>query len=145
MIRTDVDSQVRVRAFEFLAAQRQTHPNAIPWRVLLEGFEYEGRRVPLVSQQGIFRPALRRLPLSIRTAPLVEGRERPYEDEMDRQGLLLYRYRGTDRAHRENEGLRAAMRRKSRSSTSTGSTQAGTSPSARCSWSATIPDGSRSR
>ena len=112
MIRTDVDSQVRVRAFEFLAVQRQTHPNAIPWRILLEGFEYEGRRVPLVSQQGIFRPALCRLPLSIRTAPLVEGRERPYEDEMDREGLLLYRYRGTDRAHRENEGLRAAMREK---------------------------------
>ena len=87
MIRTDVDSQVRVRAFEFLAVQRQTHPNAIPWRILLEGFEYEGRRVPLVSQQGIFRPALCRLPLSIRTAPLVEGRERPYEDEMDHQGL----------------------------------------------------------
>ena len=31
---------------------------------------------------------------------------------MDRNGLLLYRYRGTDRAHRENEGLRAAMREK---------------------------------
>src|SRR3989442_1724531 len=31
---------------------------------------------------------------------------------MDREGLLLYRYRGTDRAHRENEGLRAAMREK---------------------------------
>ena len=31
---------------------------------------------------------------------------------MDRQGLLLYRYRGTDRAHRENEGLRAARREK---------------------------------
>src|SRR2546426_12103202 len=77
MTRTDVDSQVRVRAFEFLAVQRQTHPNAIPWRILLEGFEYEGRRVPLVSQQGIFRPAVCRLPLSIRTAPLVEGRERP--------------------------------------------------------------------
>src|SRR2546426_9575037 len=72
MTRTDVDSQVRVRAFEFLALQRQTHPNAIPWRIRLEGFEYEGRRVPLVSQQGILRPALCRLPLSIRTAPLVE-------------------------------------------------------------------------
>src|SRR3989442_8663808 len=31
---------------------------------------------------------------------------------MDREGLLLYRYRGTDRAHRENEGLRAEMREK---------------------------------
>src|SRR2546422_1257262 len=82
MIRTDVDSQVRVRAFEFLAVQRQTHPNAIPWRLLLEGFEYEGRRVPLVSQQGIFRPALCRLPLTLRMAWLVEGRERPYEDEL---------------------------------------------------------------
>jgi putative restriction endonuclease len=104
------DLDVRARAFDFLAQQGRLHPNGIPWPVLLAGFEFEGRRVPLVSQQGIFRPAACRLPLSMRTAPIVEGRERPYEDEQSAEGLILYKYRGTDRTHRENEGLREAMR-----------------------------------
>jgi putative restriction endonuclease len=46
----------------------------------------------------------------MRTAPIVEGRERPYEDDTDANGLILYKYRGTDRSHRDNEGLREAMR-----------------------------------
>jgi putative restriction endonuclease len=50
------------------------------------------------------------LPLTIRTAPVVEGRARPYEDEVEEAGFLAYCYRGTNRSHRENEGLRAAMR-----------------------------------
>jgi putative restriction endonuclease len=104
------DQSVRTRAFAFLARLSQIHPNGIPWSVLLAGFDFEGRRVPLVSQQGIFKPAVCRLPLSMRTAPIVEGRARPYQDEQDSEGLILYKYRGTDRAHPENEGLREAMR-----------------------------------
>jgi putative restriction endonuclease len=104
------DLAVRARAFAFLAEQTRMHPNGIPWPVLHQGFIVDGQRVPLLSQQGIFKPALCRLPLSMRTAPIVEGRERPYEDEQDANGLILYKYRGTDRSHRENEGLREAMR-----------------------------------
>lgn len=51
------------------------------------------------------------MPLTITTVPVIEGRERPYEDEMDENGLLLYRYRGIDPTHRDNSGLRLAMRR----------------------------------
>lgn len=104
------DVAVRNAAFAFLAHQARYHPNGLPWSVLLAGFQFDGRRVPLVSQQGIFRPAVCQLPLSMRTAPIVEGRERPYDDEQDAEGLILYKYRGTDRTHRENEGLREAMR-----------------------------------
>jgi hypothetical protein len=71
------------------------YPNAMPWTVLLAGFEHDGRRVPLVSQQGIFKPAVCDIPLSMRTAPVVEGRDRPYADEVSADGLLVYRYRGT--------------------------------------------------
>ncbi len=105
-----IDSAVRAQAFAFLAEQTRIHRSGIPWSVLLDGFTFDGRRVPLVSQQGIFKPAVCQLPLSMRTAPVVEGRERPYEDEQDDNGLILYKYRGTDAAHRENEGLREAMR-----------------------------------
>ena len=51
------------------------------------------------------------MPLTITTVPAVEGREPPYPDKMDENDLLLYRYRGTDANHRDNVGLRLAMRR----------------------------------
>jgi putative restriction endonuclease len=67
----------------------------------------------LVSQPGIFKPAiLPEVPLTIRTAPEEEGRARPYADEMDSEGRLRYRYRGTDPRHPDNVGLRRAMQRR---------------------------------
>lgn len=102
---------MRVAAFQFLDDQSRVWGDALPWSVLSAGFEFRGRRVPLVSQQGIFKPAvLDGAPLSIRTTPIIEGRDRPYDDGVTDDGLLLYRYRGTDPSHRENAGLRRAMR-----------------------------------
>jgi putative restriction endonuclease len=107
----DVDSSVRLGAFAFLEAQARRHGGALPWHVLSRGFDHDGRRVPLVGPQGIFTPAVLRLPLTITTAPPVAGKERPYDDELGADGLLAYRYRGTDPSHRDNVGLREAMRR----------------------------------
>ena len=45
--------------------------------VLLRGFEYGEMRVSLLSQQGIFKPRIMELPLSITTSP-----NGPYNDEM---------------------------------------------------------------
>jgi putative restriction endonuclease len=104
------DRLVRLAAFQFLEEQSRIWGDVLPWRVLSEGLTFDGRRVPLVSQQGIFKPAvLADVPLSIRTTPIIQGRDRPYDDGMTPEGLLLYRYRGTDVAHRENAGLRRAM------------------------------------
>jgi len=103
------DQAVRAAAFAFLDAQRARFGDTLPWRVLLEGFTASGRRVPLVSQQGIFKPQVLELPLSLRTTPPEEGRPPPYEDGMGPDGLLRYRYRGTDPAHRENAWLRRVM------------------------------------
>ena len=70
------------------------------------------RKVPLLGPPGIFKPAvLPDMPLSITTVPVVEGRERPYEDEVGEDGLLAYRYRGSDPRHRDNAGLRRALER----------------------------------
>ncbi len=81
-------------------------------QVLAAGFVLGGERVPLLGPQGIFRPrVLSEIPLSITTVPAVEGRERPYADELGRDNLLRYRYRGTDPQHRDNVGLRLAMQR----------------------------------
>ena len=108
----DLDSRVRLRAFEFLEHLRARHPHGVPRQALAAGFDFEGRRVPLVGPQGIFKPAvLPDMPLSITTVPIVEGRDRPYEDRMTADGLLEYQYRGTDPQHPDNVGLRLAMQR----------------------------------
>src|SRR4029453_4089656 len=103
------DQRVRLAAFTFLEQQTQLHGETLPREGLARGFEFAGARVPLVGPQGIFEPALLDLPLSITTVPPVEGKPRPYEDEVDTSGLLRYRYRGTDARHRDNAGLREAM------------------------------------
>ena len=103
------DEAIRVAAFAFLAKQSAIYGEVLPRSVLAAGFVYEGRRVPLLGPQGIFKPALAELPLSITTAPAVEGKTRPYDDDFTHEGLLRYRYRGHDPRHHENQGLRRAM------------------------------------
>lgn len=106
----ELDAQVRLAAFRFVADLQQIHGDEIPRAELSAGFEFAGNRVPLVGPQGIFKPAvLREMPLSITTAPVIAGRERPYDDALDDDGRISYRYRGTDPAHHENVRLRRAM------------------------------------
>lgn len=109
----DIDSRVRVAAFGFLAEQSRIHGEELPYATLSRGFHVDGQRVPLLGPQGIFKPAiLPELPLTLTTAPPVEGRDRPYDDEIGGDGLLHYRYRGADPNHHENRGVREAMRRR---------------------------------
>ena len=108
----EIDQRVRVAAFQFLNRETELRGETLPRDLLEAGFQFDGQRVPLIAPQGIFKPAvLPEMPLSITTVPVVDGKARPYEDEVDESGLLLYRYRGTDPAHRDNVGLRLAMRR----------------------------------
>ena len=44
--------------------------------------------------------------------PVKEGQPRPYDDAIGDDGLLRYRYRGTNPNHSDNVGLREAMRRR---------------------------------
>jgi putative restriction endonuclease len=101
------DPEIRRTAFEWLATQVEVHGDVLPWALLVRGFDLRGERVPLVSMQGIFKPRVMELPLSIRTA--AEGG--PYEDSFTAENLLRYRYRGTDPQHPDNAGLREAWRR----------------------------------
>lgn len=95
---------IRLAAFTWLAEQVARLGDVLPWTVLATGFEYQGERVPLLSMQGIFKPKVLRLPLSMRTAS-----SDPYHDETGTDGVLRYAYRGTDPWHRDNVGLRTAM------------------------------------
>lgn len=109
----DIDARVRHKAFEFLDAQIRVHGEVLSRKILEQGFSFDGVRVPLIAPQGIFKPAvLPEVPLSITTVPEIEGRTKPYADEIGYDGILRYKYRGTDPAHRDNVGLRLAMRRR---------------------------------
>jgi putative restriction endonuclease len=100
-----LDQRVRVAAFDWLTNQIKVHGDVIPRPVLAKGFEFAGKRVPLLGPQGIFKPQLLpEIPLSITTVP-----SGPYDDSFGDDGFLLYRYRGTNPHHRDNAGLRKAM------------------------------------
>jgi putative restriction endonuclease len=106
-----LDERIRLAAFTFLDELTHVHGETLARDRLAQGFIIDGQRVPLLGPQGIFKPALLDLPLSITTVPPVPGKPRPYEDEFGPGGLLRYRYRGTDSGHRDNAGLREAMQR----------------------------------
>jgi putative restriction endonuclease len=61
----DLDQRVRLAAFAFLEQLQQTHGEMLPYAQLLAGFEFEGKRVPLLAPQGIFKPAILDLPLRV--------------------------------------------------------------------------------
>jgi putative restriction endonuclease len=102
------DARIRVAAFSWLADQVALHGDVLPRTLLAGGFKFEGARVPLVGPQGIFKPqVMSEVPLSITTAP-----HGPYDDSFHPDGLLRYRYRGTDPDHIDNRGLRFTMERR---------------------------------
>src|SRR5437899_40152 len=98
------DSEIRSAAFSWLAEQVDVHGDVLPRTLLANGFAFRGQRVPLVGPQGIFKPRVMTLPLSITT--VANG---PYEDSFGVDGLISYKYRGTDATHRDNAGLRRLM------------------------------------
>ena len=103
----DSDQKVRLAAFNWLSEQVNLHGDVLSRDMLLQGFEFQGQRVPLISPSGIFKPKILELPLSITTT--VEG---PYDDNyLEKDGFLHYRSRGEDPNHRDNVGLRKVFER----------------------------------
>jgi len=98
------DARCQTAAFEALTEMVGLYGDVLPRGALAEGFILDGQRVPLLGPQGIFKPAVMSIPLSIATVP-----SGPYDDGFDGSGVLHYRYRGTDPRHRDNVGLRFAM------------------------------------
>ncbi|HEY3059659.1 MAG TPA: HNH endonuclease [Chloroflexota bacterium] len=108
----ELDTRVRLAAFDFLRQQTALHGTELPREVLAKGFFVDGQRIPLLAPQGIFKPALlAEVPLSITTAPPSVRKSAVYDDRLDTDGVLSYRYRGTDPMHRDNVGLRLARLR----------------------------------
>ena len=101
----ETDAGIRRAVFEWLTHHRQERGETFS-REELANFEFMGKRVPLVGPSGIWKPAVCELPISIAT--IAGG---PYDDAFDEgSSRLTYAYRGTDPQHRDNRGLRQAMR-----------------------------------
>jgi putative restriction endonuclease len=85
----------------------------VPRNPLLEGFQFEGARVPLSSfQKGIHRARVQRGPaaLSLLTAAPKSGRPRPYDDIVDLDARsITYHYRSGSIDQADNRALRAAF------------------------------------
>lgn len=74
-------------------------------------FAFRGERFRLMdAQRGIRKPAVLSSALSIRTTYRPEGAARPYDDDIGPDGLVRYKWRGSDPEHPENRALREAMR-----------------------------------
>lgn len=99
-----IDKQIRLTAFSWLTEQVERHGDVLHRNKLAKGFEFKGKRIPLVSPQGIFKPKQLDFPLTITTTP-----KGPYTDSFDEDDFLLYKYRGTNPNHKDNAGLRKCM------------------------------------
>ncbi len=105
-----IETDIRRRAFDFLRAATDRYGDVLSWSVLTTGFVYKGETVPLMGASGIWKPRVfESMPISIMTAPTRPNRPGRYDDGLDAQGRLAYRYRGDDPNHRDNVGLRSAL------------------------------------
>ena len=101
-----MEEEIRNYAFRWLTDQTKIHGEVLPRKLLETGFIYQNQRVTLVGPSGIWKPKVfDKIPISITSIP-----GGPYEDKFSADGLLIYRYRGQDPDHRDNVGLREAMR-----------------------------------
>ena len=84
---------IRLVVFNWLTEQVRIHGRVLPRKLLEEGLVHSGTRIPLLGPQGIWKPKIfSDTPLSITTTS-----DGPYNDSLDSNGLLSYRYRGNDR------------------------------------------------
>lgn len=103
-----IEREFREAAFAWLRSRMLVTP--VFTRADLGQFEFRGERTPLVEgQRGIHRPRALSAALSIITTYVDDPARRPYADEMGEDGLLRYKWMGTDGDRAPNRALRAAM------------------------------------
>jgi hypothetical protein len=85
----DYDQAVRITTFDWLANQTVAFDDVLPGELLQKGFVFQGERVPLMPPQGIFKPRIMDLPLSITTT---SNLDKPYPDQ-----VFTVLIRGSDR------------------------------------------------
>lgn len=103
------DDGLRAAMFEHLNRLTVQHPEGIPSSLINE-FSYASRAIRLIVQPGIWKPRHLDAALTIRTTFAGSASDMPYKDGIGPDGLLRYKWRGTDPNHADNRSLREAMR-----------------------------------
>jgi putative restriction endonuclease len=111
----DTDTKFRLAAIDHL--RRVSIAEVVTAEDLRAGFVVDGQRIPFINpQRGIFKPAVMRYLLSVRTVFPVSGRKVWYDDQrrvheqIERDDELIdYAFMGTDPAAADNRWLREAM------------------------------------
>lgn len=109
MVDDGIEQQIRSAAFAHLDRLLAANPDGSLRSRDINTFEFEGRQTPLVVQTGIWKPAGLDAALTIRTTFTRPDQAPPYEDKFDDNGLLRYKYRGTDPNLSDNRAMRQAM------------------------------------
>ena len=104
LVNLALEHAVRAAAFLWLDEQSAPHGDELPYDLLRAGFEFEGRRIPLVVQQGIYKPKVLTAALTLRTAA-----DSPYDDRFEDEDTLVYRYQGSDPGAWDNRAVREAF------------------------------------
>ena len=112
------DAVIRQAAFDHVRALQSRDP-VLSHEVIKEGFQFEGKRWPLVNpQRGIFKPSPMPFLLSIRTVFPKKGGRVWYDDQRNvhrqifaGEEVLDYAFMGRDPAAPENTWLREAADR----------------------------------
>lgn len=103
------DARIRTAMFAHLdVLGAQSADGTLPSSAI-NTFAVDGRPLRLIVQSGIWKPAGMAAALTIRTAYPRPEHPPPYEDGLGEDGLLRYKYRGTDPDHSDNRALRRAM------------------------------------
>ena len=105
----DLDTRLRAAAFAYLDQLQLRAPDGALRSADINAFSFEGQAQRLIVQTGIWKPAGLEAALSIRTTFTPPNELPPYEDDLGTDGLVRYKYRGTDPNHSDNRSLRQAM------------------------------------
>lgn len=108
---SEFDAELRQAAMSWLDERAQRGKELATYSELAD-FHFQQQRIPLMDpQRGIRKPASLNAALSFRTRFTPPGQVPPYDDAEGSDGLLRYKYRGTNPQHPENVALRRAYER----------------------------------
>lgn len=105
----ELEHEIRVAAFAHLDRLLALSPDKSLRSRDINTFVFGGRSLPLIVQTGIWKPAGLSGALTIRTTFTRPDQVPPYMDQVGDDGLLHYKYRGTDPNHSDNRAMRQAL------------------------------------
>lgn len=103
------DSRLRSAVFSHLDRLIASSADGLLTSAAINTFLFEGQPLRLTVQTGIWKPAGLNAALTIRTTFTPANQVPPYEDDFGSDGLIHYKYRGTDPQYSDNRALREAL------------------------------------